>query len=125
MTVRCRCGYQFCYNCGSKWKTCSCEQWDERRLLAEAQARVRRNLQENPAAGQLDAQQFQAAVNDMAEELRDNHDCQHNWVRRSPSPENICMNCNYALWVYGFVCTRHQCPAVVCFTCRYHRRIIL
>jgi hypothetical protein len=33
---RCLCGAQFCYNCGIQWKTCSCEQWNEHRLLARA-----------------------------------------------------------------------------------------
>ncbi|KAJ5582135.1 IBR domain containing protein, partial [Penicillium sp. DV-2018c] len=34
--MTCRCGAQFCYNCGLQWKTCSCEQWNEHRLLARA-----------------------------------------------------------------------------------------
>lgn len=31
--MRCRCGTQFCYLCATLWKTCTCPQWDERRLL--------------------------------------------------------------------------------------------
>ncbi|KAI9899833.1 hypothetical protein N3K66_004095 [Trichothecium roseum] len=31
--MTCLCGYQFCYLCGGKWKTCTCENWQERRLL--------------------------------------------------------------------------------------------
>lgn len=31
-THRCRCGAEFCYVCGSKWKTCRCVQTDPRRL---------------------------------------------------------------------------------------------
>ncbi|KAL4787730.1 hypothetical protein BJX76DRAFT_353991 [Aspergillus varians] len=34
--MTCRCGAQFCYNCGEKWKGCQCEQWNEHRLLARA-----------------------------------------------------------------------------------------
>ncbi|KAF2498710.1 hypothetical protein BU16DRAFT_438514, partial [Lophium mytilinum] len=30
--MTCRCGAQFCYLCGSKWKTCSCPQFEERGL---------------------------------------------------------------------------------------------
>lgn len=33
----CRCGYEFCYNCGAEWKdkkaTCSCPLWDEGNIL--------------------------------------------------------------------------------------------
>ncbi|KAJ6699415.1 RBR-TYPE E3 UBIQUITIN TRANSFERASE [Salix purpurea] len=35
--MTCRCGYQFCYNCGAEWKdkkaTCSCPLWDEDNIL--------------------------------------------------------------------------------------------
>nr|KMM68472.1 RING finger protein [Coccidioides posadasii RMSCC 3488] len=34
--MTCRCGAQFCYNCGERWKDCACEQWNEHRLLARA-----------------------------------------------------------------------------------------
>lgn len=34
--MTCFCGAQFCYNCGERWKSCACEQWDEHRLLARA-----------------------------------------------------------------------------------------
>eukprot|EP01054_Gregarina_sp_Poly1_P010638 Gregarina_sp_Poly_1__10637@NODE_79_length_15751_cov_81_561464_g67_i0_p5_GENE_NODE_79_length_15751_cov_81_561464_g67_i0NODE_79_length_15751_cov_81_561464_g67_i0_p5_ORF_typecomplete_len370_score50_89IBR/PF01485_21/1_8IBR/PF01485_21/1e04IBR/PF01485_21/2_1e05IBR/PF01485_21/1_3e08zfC3HC4_2/PF13923_6/1e05zfC3HC4_2/PF13923_6/1_3e04zfC3HC4_2/PF13923_6/1_2e03zfC3HC4/PF00097_25/0_00024zfC3HC4/PF00097_25/1_8e04zfRING_UBOX/PF13445_6/0_024zfRING_UBOX/PF13445_6/1_8e04zfRING_UBOX/PF13445_6/1_8e04_NODE_79_lengt len=33
--MTCRCGYQFCYNCGQKWKTCGCPVWEESKLLAQ------------------------------------------------------------------------------------------
>lgn len=33
----CRCGYEFCYNCGAEWKdkkpTCSCPLWEEDNIL--------------------------------------------------------------------------------------------
>lgn len=28
MRVACRCGAQFCYHCGRRWRTCSCPQFD-------------------------------------------------------------------------------------------------
>lgn len=35
--IICRCGYQFCYTCGSEWKkskaSCNCPLWDERRII--------------------------------------------------------------------------------------------
>ena len=38
--MTCRCRTEFCYVCKARWKTCSCPQWDERRLLAAAEARA-------------------------------------------------------------------------------------
>jgi hypothetical protein len=38
--MTCRCKTEFCYLCRARWKTCSCPQWDERQLLAVAEARV-------------------------------------------------------------------------------------
>ncbi|RYP70109.1 hypothetical protein DL769_005086 [Monosporascus sp. CRB-8-3] len=35
--MTCRCGFQFCYICGARWKTCQCEHWDEHRLLERAE----------------------------------------------------------------------------------------
>ncbi|KAB2614895.1 E3 ubiquitin-protein ligase rbrA [Pyrus ussuriensis x Pyrus communis] len=35
--ITCRCGHQFCYNCGAEWKnkqaTCSCPIWDEHFII--------------------------------------------------------------------------------------------
>lgn len=41
--MTCRCSTQFCYLCTERWKTCTCPQWDEQRLVAAAEERV--NLQ--------------------------------------------------------------------------------
>ncbi|KAK7678686.1 hypothetical protein QCA50_018268 [Cerrena zonata] len=38
--MTCRCKTEFCYLCRAKWKRCQCPQWEERRLLAAAEARV-------------------------------------------------------------------------------------
>ena len=33
----CRCGHEFCYNCGAEWKnkkaTCTCPLWEEHNIL--------------------------------------------------------------------------------------------
>ena len=34
--MTCRCKRQFCYLCAKPWKTCSCPQFDEQRLLLRA-----------------------------------------------------------------------------------------
>lgn len=38
--MTCRCRTEFCYVCKARWKTCACPQWNERRLLAAAEART-------------------------------------------------------------------------------------
>lgn len=46
----CRCGAQFCYVCGNKWKSCNCEHWEEARLYGRAvQIHQRRNPLAAPA----------------------------------------------------------------------------
>ncbi|KIJ51625.1 hypothetical protein M422DRAFT_117917, partial [Sphaerobolus stellatus SS14] len=40
--MTCLCRKQFCYLCRATWKTCSCAQWDEHRLLDAAVERVDR-----------------------------------------------------------------------------------
>jgi hypothetical protein len=40
--MTCRCRAEFCYLCAAHWKTCPCPQWDEDRLLLDAQRRVGR-----------------------------------------------------------------------------------
>jgi hypothetical protein len=42
--MTCRCRAEFCYVCAAPWKTCTCPQWDEQRLLADAQRRVARSV---------------------------------------------------------------------------------
>lgn len=37
--ITCRCGHEFCYTCGAKWKNkkarCSCPRWDERNIIRD------------------------------------------------------------------------------------------
>ena len=44
--MTCRCKTEFCYLCTARWKTCTCTQWDEQRLLVAAAERV--DLQYRP-----------------------------------------------------------------------------
>jgi hypothetical protein len=116
-----RCGHHFCYICGLPWRTCNCDQWDAERLRARAEAQVRQNLQGAPQGQRPNAQEYQQAVDDMADDLRENHECVHTWARRSPSPQWNCTNCGYFLPLYGYACTSRRCLAVICYTCRFHR----
>jgi len=42
-SISCRCGADFCYVCGQRWKTCACAQQEEPRLYARAAQLVDRN----------------------------------------------------------------------------------
>ncbi|KIK92810.1 hypothetical protein PAXRUDRAFT_551814 [Paxillus rubicundulus Ve08.2h10] len=62
--MTCRCRTEFCYLCLARWKTCTCPQWDERRLLAAAEQRVDAQLeagQGNRAQRAVPAQQVRQA----------------------------------------------------------------
>ncbi|KAF8015554.1 hypothetical protein BT93_H1164 [Corymbia citriodora subsp. variegata] len=47
--ITCRCGHEFCYICGAKWKnkkaTCSCPIWDERNIIRDGRQRKRTGFQ--------------------------------------------------------------------------------
>ncbi|KAG8686380.1 hypothetical protein FRC09_014171, partial [Ceratobasidium sp. 395] len=76
--MTCRCRHEFCYLCAQQWKKCTCPQWDEDRLIAQAERRVVRDqgvLPAAPAPAQLFARAME--VRRAADALRENHDCAH------------------------------------------------
>ena len=113
ISTRCRCGAQFCYDCGEKWKTCDCPQWHEHRLYERAEQVVVRG---GPAAGGDDMQaQANAAVVDLIEE----HDCTHqHWqfIRR----EGVqCEECHEVMRSFILRCA--QCRLQACRRCQLNR----
>ena len=112
--MTCTCGYQFCYVCNAKWKNCQCLQWQEERLLLEAERR----------AG--DDAHIPAVVDRFRNNILFQEGCNHKYgnvsgfvqVDRRYSPG--CDNCGFAeLYLYHFRCL--DCDTRVCQTCRYHR----
>lgn len=100
--MTCRCRFEFCYVCAIPWKNCRCPQWDEDRLIETAHHRVEQiNAGRAPVAPLL----FQERVRQMANTLRDNHDCiRHNWRRENGAAR--CEECRYRLPNFILVCSR-------------------
>ncbi|KAL4940035.1 hypothetical protein BDV06DRAFT_213806 [Aspergillus oleicola] len=65
----CRCGAEFCYNCGTRWKKCTCAEWDPYRLRARAYQIIDRDAN-RPA----DEAPEDADVAKTMQTLRENHE---------------------------------------------------
>ncbi|KAI1321276.1 hypothetical protein F5Y16DRAFT_413784 [Xylariaceae sp. FL0255] len=134
--MTCRCGYQFCYECGAQWKNCTCPQWDENRLLARgAQIEARDQEDENEDETEdedededddedEDEDEDQRALNQerriqqIVAHLRHNHLCQHRfWISRNGPRE--CEECHDVMPVFIYEC--RQCHIIACRNCRHHR----
>lgn len=118
----CRCGHQFCYVCGMKWKTCNCPQWEEARLQSEAGTRVQGMMRRQ--GWQLTTEAFQEAVAQMAERLRTPQPCTgqgHAWRKLKGSINAPCSNCGFYLRHFCFMCENENCGACICIDCRFHR----
>lgn len=144
ISFRCRCGAQFCYVCGQRWKDCDCQQWDEHRLLERANQIVDReperqdelpqNVVEepnNPLPEQLpvpvgrrggEANELlgrrNIAVADLVQNLRERHECDHSGWRWVSGPHR-CEECYFTLPKYIFEC--RQCRLQTCNRCRMNR----
>ncbi|KAF2005942.1 hypothetical protein P154DRAFT_551246 [Amniculicola lignicola CBS 123094] len=116
--MTCKCGAQFCYACGERWKTCPCDQWHEERLVRRAEEVVHR---ENPQR-LLAAEVVNAAVEEMRENLREEHQCTHpGWLDRvdytgQPLQCEVC-----AHHFHSFILQCPRCHVQICASCRRNR----
>lgn len=110
----CRCGAQFCYVCGERWKTCNCEQWHENSLLDRAGTVVDRDV-----GHELDVVERAVRMEQEQQNLRDNHECGHESWRVRPGPFQQCEECQDLLPQYIYECA--DCRILACRRCRHNR----
>ncbi|KAG8734439.1 hypothetical protein FRC12_018528 [Ceratobasidium sp. 428] len=119
--MTCRCKHQFCYLCGQQWKSCTCPQWDESRLLIQAERRVARNQGTlPPTAGPAQVVARGVQVNQVVEALRQNHQCAHHMFgfSRQPGPGK-CESCG--IRIQDTILRCRGCSIQVCVRCRRNR----
>lgn len=113
----CLCGAEFCYICARQWRTCHCDQWDERRLLDLA------NQVADRAAAELQAQPREAFVLRIQDYLLDRHDCNHECINHEYGQrigeERHCEFCGEDFLHFIYACDR--CATFFCSFCRHHR----
>ncbi|KFY00532.1 hypothetical protein O988_03272 [Pseudogymnoascus sp. VKM F-3808] len=113
--ITCRCSAQFFYLCGLAWKTCACTRRDEHRLLE----RAHRIAAREPGAHRLDLGARDALVARTAQNLHDNHECNHNEWRYVHVGGRRCEECRQTLSQFIFECRRCQLQA--CKRCKNNR----
>lgn len=111
--ITCRCRTEFCYLCAVVWKNCTCQQWDEARLFETAHRRVEQEI-EAPVPRLV----FQERVQEMANTIRENHDClNHRWGNM-PGPA-VCEECHDTMPLFIKVC--RNCRLMACRRCALNR----
>ncbi|KAI1074392.1 hypothetical protein F5B20DRAFT_596094 [Whalleya microplaca] len=118
--MTCRCGFQFCYVCGARWKTCACQQWEEEHLYNRAVEIDRRDQEDDDWHNMfpLANPQRQRRIRGIMQNLELDHECNHNqWIRRAGPHQ--CEVCHDQLPYYTHEC--QQCHIIVCRRCRYNR----
>lgn len=113
---RCRCKSQFCYECGRKWKNCTCVVYDEDMLLQRAQLIANRLA--GPGAAVMVAPRGER-VQQIARELRECHDCDHTRGWRRVHGPHRCEECRDLL--YEFILECRHCRLQACVRCMRNR----
>ncbi|CAE6999781.1 hypothetical protein PTTW11_00952 [Pyrenophora teres f. teres] len=120
--MTCRCGAEFCYQCGTEWtkpRQCSCAFWIEENLIRRAEQVVGRTapLDLQPA----ERQRRVAAVQD---QLRHTDECEHRGRKKFTQIYNggrqgfRCEMCNARHWRFIMRCRRCQLEISVAFPAR-------
>ncbi|VUC33395.1 unnamed protein product [Clonostachys rosea] len=114
--ITCLCNAEFCYVCGSKWKTCECDQFDRHRLRGRVEDTVGRTVRGH-VRHPHDAE-MQAQVDQEMTHMIGFHVCGHpSW--NVQEGYHLCELCGFALRDYVMGCD--QCRVRACDRCRENR----
>ncbi|KAI5848047.1 hypothetical protein BZA05DRAFT_340376 [Tricharina praecox] len=114
--ISCKCGAEFCYRCGLKWKTCQCGDWDERALERRAeQLAIREVLADRPAVPARIAHR----TREIRQRLQERHVCEHDGEWQVLNGQHNCEMCGDRLRAYIWSC--EGCSVLACTRCRMHR----
>ena len=111
----CRCGNEFCYVCGLRWKTCRCELWDEHQLVNRANQVFERQPQPVVRGPEYRQQRLQGII----QELRGRHECGHEGRWKRIDGPHRCEQCRYML--PNFILECRYCNIRACVRCRMNR----
>lgn len=104
--ITCKCRYEFCFQCGARWKLCKCPTWQEERLLEAGRARAGARA-DNPAVVQRHQR-----------ELRRAEECpRHGWHLIKAGCN--CDNCPHQMNHFHYRCA--NCRMRTCTVCRFIR----
>ncbi|KAI0130713.1 hypothetical protein F4814DRAFT_444849 [Daldinia grandis] len=121
--VTCRCGAQFCYLCGQRWKTCHCPQWDEQLLYGQAGVIHDGAHNDHGEVAVAEDPDLEDGRNrrfmDIVDDLRENHQCDHaNW--HYIAGRHVCEVCGRHMTTFIYGC--YGCDIHVCRQCWHNRR---
>ena len=99
----CRYRTEFCYECGQKWKTCTCILYNEDMLMLRA-----RQIAAQPAkpGGAALLPPHEDRVQQIVRDLRERHDCDHRGRWRHVEGPHWCEECRDHLRQFILEC-RH------------------
>jgi len=123
--ITCKCGYEFCYQCGARWGHCTaCGDWDARALDRRAEELALRSNGQTPIV----PAKLAGLTKQMRQELRERHECIHDgeWSKttgwnsiRGSAIQLRCEMCTKIYDEYLWVC--QGCKLLACNKCKRNR----